>query len=478
MASFGDFNRVNTNVSSLGAQLSLNKINSELGDSRLKLSTGKRINSADDNSAGYAIATKLNSRVVGMEKGLQNVRDAKSMLDVVENAYNSIIDNLIKLKSLATQAASGTVATGSDEMAYLASQMEAIGDEINDIADKTKFNGKDLIGSSENDTFSIQTGEGNSDTMDIGLSEISMKTIFPANSLQYPNGAGSFSEDFDNTDVSQFNFDAGSVGGVVIEPGSHDGSKMATVSNPGGGPNIYPLSFEGGFGTYNVKVKSNTFISNTGIRIMDTDINASEGISFGVRPINSDDPGASLGVMIDGVLVEDTFNNNVNWGEWFDMKVEVTKDSVEGYINNVKVAETISSSSLESGRFKIDAYGSVSYDDMSYVPGDDNERLIIDEDTVTDSDMRNLMDNIDTALDNMNSKMNELGINQRSLSSKEENLTQAITANSAAHSRIMDTDFAKEQSNSIRLQILQQTATAALSQANMGPQSVLGFLGQ
>jgi len=74
--------------------------------------------------------------------------------------------------------------------------------------------------------------------------------------------------------------------------------------------------------------------------------------------------------------------------------------------------------------------------------------------------------------------INELGINQRSLSSKEENLTQAITANSAAHSRIMDTDFAKEQSNSIRLQILQQTATAALSQTNMGPQAVLGFLGQ
>ena len=54
------------------------------------------------------------------------------------------------------------------------------------------------------------------------------------------------------------------------------------------------------------------------------------------------------------------------------------------------------------------------------------------------------------------------------------NLTEAISANSAAKSRIMDVDFAKEQSNSVRLQILQQTATAALSQANMGPQAVLG----
>ena len=54
---------------------------------------------------------------------------------------------------------------------------------------------------------------------------------------------------------------------------------------------------------------------------------------------------------------------------------------------------------------------------------------------------------------------------------------QAISADSSAQSRIMDTDFAAEQSNAIRLQILQQTATAALSQANMGPQAVLGFLG-
>jgi flagellin len=84
---------------------------------------------------------------------------------------------------------------------------------------------------------------------------------------------------------------------------------------------------------------------------------------------------------------------------------------------------------------------------------------------------------VDTAIGTLNGFMNQVGIDQRSLSNKEVNLTEAITANSAARSRIMDTDFAKEQSNSIRLQILQQTATAALSQANMGPQAVLGFLG-
>ncbi len=98
MASFGDYNRVNTNVTAMDAQLSLNKINRDLGDSRLKLSTGFKINNAEDDAAGFAIATKLKSRVAGLEQALQNVGDAKSMLDIVEGAYGNIMDNLIEMK--------------------------------------------------------------------------------------------------------------------------------------------------------------------------------------------------------------------------------------------------------------------------------------------------------------------------------------------------------------------------------------------
>ncbi len=115
MASFGDYNRVNTNVTAMDAQLSLNKINRDLGDSRLRLSTGFKINNAEDDAAGFAIATKLKSRVAGLEQALQNVSDAKSVLGVVEGAYGSIMDNLIEMKSLGTQAANDTLIK-SDEM--------------------------------------------------------------------------------------------------------------------------------------------------------------------------------------------------------------------------------------------------------------------------------------------------------------------------------------------------------------------------
>ena len=75
----------------------------------------------------------------------------------------------------------------------------------------------------------------------------------------------------------------------------------------------------------------------------------------------------------------------------------------------------------------------------------------------------------------MAENVNTIGITQSSLSLREETLSESISANESAKSRIMDTDFAKEQAESVRLQILQQTATSALAQANNGPQTVLGF---
>jgi len=93
------------------------------------------------------------------------------------------------------------------------------------------------------------------------------------------------------------------------------------------------------------------------------------------------------------------------------------------------------------------------------------------------ADFRSFLQAVDTAVERMSDRVNYIGIKQSSLSIREETLSESISANEAAKSRIIDTDFAKEQSKVIRLQIMQQTATAALSQANMSPQAVLSFMG-
>jgi flagellin len=102
--------------------------------------------------------------------------------------------------------------------------------------------------------------------------------------------------------------------------------------------------------------------------------------------------------------------------------------------------------------------------------------LDIDSDTSA-SEFGSFIDDIDSAISDVASTFNQIGIDQNSLSIKQENLSQSITSNSAARSRIEDADFAKVQSESVKLQIMQQTATSALAQANSSPQAVLGFLG-
>ena len=92
---------------------------------------------------GFAIVTKLKSRVAGLEQALQNVGDAKSMLDIVEGAYGSIMDNLIEMKTLSTQGANDTLS--STERTYIAKQINALGFDINDIAASATFNGVALL---------------------------------------------------------------------------------------------------------------------------------------------------------------------------------------------------------------------------------------------------------------------------------------------------------------------------------------------
>ena len=165
-------------------------------------------------------------------------------------------------------------------------------------------------------------------------------------------------------------------------------------------------------------------------------------------------------------------------GEGTDDKQEVTLNAVDvlklfGDADDTDLSSTANAIEL----LTTDSASGIDADTTDVSRGEIEFNVSSDKVTADAADFNTFTTKVDTAIGTLNGYMNQVGIDQRSLSNKEVNLSEAITANSAARSRIMDTDFAKEQSNSIRLQILQQTATAALSQANMGPQAVLGFLG-
>ncbi len=272
---FADLNRIRTNGQSLDARFSLDKINRDLGKAQLRLSTGFRINRAEDDAAGFSLSAKLSARIAGLEQALANAGDTKSVLDIAESSFNSIIDILTTMKTKATQAANDTL--GTTERGFITSQQRSLASEITSLVNQTVYQDRPLLGGTYLATF--QVGERITDTLSVTIN------AFSATGL--------------------------------------------------------------GIGTL-------TYSSHT----------------FALAAITA----------------------------------------------------------------------------------------------------------IDTAITSVATAVNALGIYQTQLSIREEILTQSINSNSSAKSRIKDADFAKEQSNVIKLQILQQTAISALTQANLAPQSVLGFL--
>ena len=134
---------VNTNIGASLAQASLMKNERALGTAMEQLSTGKKINSAGDNAAGLAISSRMTSQIRGLDAAIRNANDAISMVNTAEGALDEITAMLQRMRELAVQAGTGT--TASADRTYLNSEFVALRNEIDRIADNTKWNGRNIL---------------------------------------------------------------------------------------------------------------------------------------------------------------------------------------------------------------------------------------------------------------------------------------------------------------------------------------------
>lgn len=159
--------RIGANIQAMQALESFARINERIGVHQLRLATGKKINSAADDPAGYQIARSLESRKRGLEVALDNVGTAKNVMNIAEGGYQTIMDLLQTIKEKATQASD--VSLSSTQRSAINSQVNALISEIDAIVTETTFNGTNLIGGGySNQDF--QTGEGAGNTLTVTLS--------------------------------------------------------------------------------------------------------------------------------------------------------------------------------------------------------------------------------------------------------------------------------------------------------------------
>jgi len=201
---------INTNVSALYAQNGSRTANAALQTAMQRLSTGKRINSAADDAAGLAISNSMTSDIRGMNQAIRNANDGISLAQTAGGALDEVTNMLQRIRELSVQSASGTYS--NDDRANLQAEVSQLTAQIGDIVSNTKFNGNTLFsaaagtaatdgtpgdpgdptadppvpatpatpatpGTPGGTTFTIQTGSGSGDTVDINIAQLDLSDV-------------------------------------------------------------------------------------------------------------------------------------------------------------------------------------------------------------------------------------------------------------------------------------------------------------
>ncbi len=180
--------RINTNVGALNAFNALNSINSKIGTIQMRLASGKRINSAADDPAGYTIGTKLRARSKALSAALNNVGETKNILSVAEGGLQSINDILVGIKEKVIQAGNGSYT--SEELDAIVTQLQDSLKEVDDIISETKFNGTALL-NNQFTSKTFQTGADGGDTLSVSLTAQIDSGDFGLNSITSSTISGS-----------------------------------------------------------------------------------------------------------------------------------------------------------------------------------------------------------------------------------------------------------------------------------------------
>lgn len=163
-----------TNTGALMAAASASSVNKDMETSMERLSTGKRINSAADDAAGVAIASRLTSEIRGTNQAIRNAQDGQALIDTAEGSHKEVESLLQRMREVAVQAASDT--NDADDRTNLQTEFDELVEEIDRIAASTTWAGQDLLngtgGSSGAFEFQIGANTGSADKITVTIAAI------------------------------------------------------------------------------------------------------------------------------------------------------------------------------------------------------------------------------------------------------------------------------------------------------------------
>jgi flagellin len=484
---------INTNVMSLNAQRNLNTSQGVLAESLQRLSSGLRINSAKDDAAGLAIATRFTTQIRGLNQAVRNANDGISLSQTGEAALGEVTNSLQRIRELAVQSANATN-SASDRLALDAEVQQRIAD-IERIASQTSFNGQKILDGSFG-TASFQVGANVGETVSVnfstGLGASQIGQIATATGTQVTNDQ--LTENGLTIQVGQG--EAVSVGQSVA--GTQDGqsaesayAKAAAINRAGVSGLTVTAANSQAFDFTSITTVDNYNLSVNGTAIYtghDATATALTGADVAAQ-INLE--AATTGVRASfsgGVLTLETTDGR-------DIDVDETKsvaaaegitdqDNLDNTGATIDFQSTAGVSASFGGTITLSAAEIITLggSDETYAGFTDGQQIAVDSATLVDVDVttvanaENTILRVDAALQTVSSVRSEFGAVQQRFESTIANLQTVSEQLAASRSRIEDADFAAETAKLTKAQILQQAGVAVLAQANAIPQTVLGLL--
>ncbi|TRW16708.1 flagellin [Glacieibacterium frigidum] len=216
---------INTNIAALTAQAGQRSAQMGLSMAMERLSTGQRINSAKDDAAGLAIATRMTSDVRGLSVAMRNANDGISLAQTAESAMGEVTNMLQRMRELAVQGANGTI-TG-DDRAALQAEVVQLRSEIDNVATRTNFNGIKLLDGSAKGLL-LQTGSRAGETVSFGIGSAKATDLGTGRTAAL-TATGSYEATASNLTANQA-LSAGDlvINGVTIGSGSADDDNVSS----------------------------------------------------------------------------------------------------------------------------------------------------------------------------------------------------------------------------------------------------------
>ena len=433
--------RINHNISAINTYRQLTRSTATLERSLERLSSGLRINRAADDVAGLSISQRMRAQVAGLQQASRNASQAINLVQTAEGALNEIHDILTRMRELAVEAASDNIS--ESDRASLHNEFDQLRSEITRIAESTEYNNVKLIDGSFTGNQVNWTATGNLTqygVQELIPSDIQNSDLFDGN--QIINSTTQQAVDTTQYQV-RYNFafsDTASDGQLTLQLSS------ITIVDRSTGSTVDTLTYN----STDNKWEGTTYEVSGG---------SSQITSQTVIYYNAPDNGDTLTLNFNQLGVTVKLNDSYDDGDLDGMNVVVTGDGDKSFQVG---ADNATDNTIE---FTLSSVTAAALG-------------LSDSDLTTLINARNAIDEVDSAIETINTQRSQLGAIQNRLSFTISNLDNIAQNIQASESTIRDADFAQEITNFTKSQILVQAGTAMLAQANTLPQNVLALLGR